>query len=132
MDAALRKFVGERANGRCEYCMLPQEAVPYFTFHVEHIRARQHQGSDEPSNLALACPDCNAKKGPNIATFSAETSAIVELFNPRVHKWADHFAMVGAEIVGFTELGRGTVQLLDLNAEERLALRSQLQAEGVL
>jgi 5-methylcytosine-specific restriction endonuclease McrA len=65
MDAALRKFVRERANGRCEYCMLPQEAVPYFTFHVEHIRARQHQGSDEPSNLALACPDCNAKKGPN-------------------------------------------------------------------
>ena len=62
MDAATREFVRGRASGRCEYCGLPQSAVPFFTFHIEHIRARQHQGSDDPSNLALACPDCNAKK----------------------------------------------------------------------
>ena len=88
MDAQVREFVRQRANGRCEYCGLPQDAAPYFTFHIEHIRARQHQGSDDPSNLALACPDCNAKKCPNVATISPDTGQAIELFNPRNHRWS--------------------------------------------
>jgi hypothetical protein len=132
MDAATREFVRQRANGRCEYCGLPQHAAPYFTFHIEHIRARQHQGGDDPSNLALACPDCNAKKGPNVATVSLESGAILELFNPRVNRWEEHFLVVGAEIVGTSEIGRATVQLLDMNEEERVIIRAQLQSEGLL
>jgi len=56
-----------RAGNRCEYCRLPEELsdVP---FHVEHIVARQHQGGDELSNLALACDRCNLYKGPNLAS----------------------------------------------------------------
>ena len=42
MDAAVRQLVWHRAGDRCEYCRLPQAAAPAFTFHVEHIRARQH------------------------------------------------------------------------------------------
>lgn len=122
----------QRANGRCEYCRLPQAAAPYYTFHVEHIRARQHQGGDEPSNLALACPDCNAKKGPNIATVSPGTGVVIELFNPREHHWEEHFTMVGPEIIGITEIGRATIRLLELNEEERVAVRSQLLDEGAL
>jgi hypothetical protein len=95
MDAAKREFVRHRANGRCEYCGLPQHAAPYFKFHIEHIQARQHQGGDDPSNLALACPDCNFKKGPNLATISPDSGQMVELFNPRRHRWADHFAKGG-------------------------------------
>jgi hypothetical protein len=44
----------------------------------------------------------------------------------------DHFAIVGAEIVGVTDIGRTTVQLLGMNDEERLILRRYLQAEGIL
>jgi hypothetical protein len=132
MDARTAELVRQRAGHRCEYCQLPQNAAPYFTFHVEHIRARQHLGSDDPSNLALACPDCNAKKGPNVATISGDTGHIIELFNPRNHKWGEHFAIAGSEIVGITEIGRATVQLLDMNEEERLIVRAQLQAEGLL
>jgi hypothetical protein len=54
------------------------------------------------------------------------------LFNPRLHRWENHFARVGAEIVGISEIGRATVQLLDMNAEERVIIRSHLQAEGLL
>jgi hypothetical protein len=132
MDVATRELVHRRANGRCEYCGLRQEAAPYFTFHVEHIRARRHQGSDDPSNLALACPDCNAKKGPNLATISAESGKIVALFHPRLHRWEELFVLVGAEIVGITEIGRATVQLLEMNEAERVAIRAELQAEGLL
>ena len=40
--------------------------------------------------------------------------------------------MVGAEIVGITEIGRATVRLLDMNEDERVIVRAQLQAEGLL
>lgn len=103
-----------------------------FTFHTEHIQARQHHGSDDPSNLALACPDCNAKKGPNVATVSPETGELVELFHPRRHRWDDHFVRVGGEIVGISEIGRATVLLLDMNEEERVVIRAALEAEGLL
>lgn len=47
MDARLRQFVRQRANGRCEYCGLAQEQEP-LPFHVEHITPRQHEGKDTP------------------------------------------------------------------------------------
>ena len=132
MDATTREFVRRRAGDRCEYCGLPQSAAPYFSFHVEHIRARQHRGDESPTNLAFACPDCNAKKGPNLATISPDTDRLIELFNPRIHQWDEHFAMVGAEIIGISEIGRATIQLLDMNEEERAIIRAQLQSEGML
>ena len=52
MDEQLRQTVRERADHRCEYCCLPQDAEPFFVYHVEHIVARQHGGSDDNENLA--------------------------------------------------------------------------------
>ena len=49
MDAALRDLVRERAGHRCEYCHLPKAAEPFFTYHIEHIVARQHGGGDDES-----------------------------------------------------------------------------------
>jgi hypothetical protein len=77
----------------------------------------------------MACPDCNAKKGPNIATLSPGTGKVIELFHPRRHNWDDHFALIGSEIIGISEIGRATVQLLDINEEERVAVRAQLIEE---
>jgi 5-methylcytosine-specific restriction endonuclease McrA len=58
MDERLRQTVRERADHRCEYCCLPQNAEPFFAYHVEHIVARQHGGRDDSENLALACYHC--------------------------------------------------------------------------
>ena len=54
MDAATRELVRRRAGNRCEYCLLRQVQTG-LTHHVEHIVARQHHGSDDPANPALAC-----------------------------------------------------------------------------
>ena len=54
MDEATRELVRQRAGNRCEYCLHPQEHAET-THHIEHIVAKQHLGSDDPSNLALAC-----------------------------------------------------------------------------
>jgi hypothetical protein len=130
MDAATRELVRRRAAQRCEYCLLPQVAAPFFTFHIEHVRAKQHHGGDEIENLALACPDCNRFKGPNLSAIDPETGVPVPVFNPRTQSWQEHFALRGAEIVGRTPVGRATVALLNMNEEPRLEMRLELLRTG--
>lgn len=128
MDAALRKLVRDRAADRCEYCHLPQQAVDA-TFHVEHIRARQHGGTDTAENLALACDRCNLFKGPNLVSVDPVTQQVVLLFHPRNDDWNEHFVVRGSLIEGQTPTGRSTVELLQMNAWRRRKLREAIAAE---
>jgi hypothetical protein len=122
--ASLREQVRDRAQDRCEYCHLRQSKAPFLTFHLEHIRARQHGGADDISNRALACPDCNAAKGTNQAAYDPESDALVPLFNPRVQTWDEELEARGPIIVGRTAMGRATVQLLRMNDRERVEMRA--------
>ncbi len=101
---------------------MPEEAYP-ISFHVEHIVASVHQRNDDANNLAWACPPCNAHKGPNLTTIDPESKEQVQLFNPRIDRWEDHFLIKDGSIVGVTETGRGTVHLLDMNRVQRVELR---------
>jgi hypothetical protein len=53
------------------------------------------------------------------------------LFDPRTDRWEDHFGWREAEIVGKTAIGRVTVQVLAINAEDLMLLRIELLKEGV-
>ena len=132
MDASTRNFVWRRAGHRCEYCLIPQEATTFFTFHVEHIVAQQHHGDDDPENLCLACNRCNAHKGPNLSSIDPETDAVVPLFHPRKNTWQDHFMLRDGEIHGATPTGRATARLLNMNALHRVELRQHWLHEGEL
>jgi hypothetical protein len=94
--------------------------------------ARQHGGDDTLSNLALACPDCNAHKGPNLTSIDPETGEVVALFNPRRQTWTEHFFMRGPQILGRTPTGRATVKLLQMNEEVRVEMRRRLQEIGAM
>jgi hypothetical protein len=132
MDSALRESVRRRAGNRCEYCGIPQQAVPTAPFHVEHIIAKQHGGKDDLANLALACDRCNLRKGPNLSGIDPQTGNVVPLFNPRGNAWDEHFRLQAAEIVGLTATGRATARLLDMNARRRVELRANLATLGEL
>lgn len=132
MDTAIRELVRKRARNHCEYCRLPQDSAPFAAFHVEHVVPRQHGGVDEISNLALACPRCNAFKGPNLAAIDPVTDRVVPLFHPRRDSWLDHFEWDGVTIVGRSPVGRATVRLLNMNAEERRKAREELARRGEL
>lgn len=125
MDAALRQLIRQRASERCEYCRLPESAVD-FTFHVEHIIARQHGGSNLAPNLCLACERCNLHKGPNLTSIDPLTGTTVLLFHPREHQWEDHFEVRQAEIAGLTPIDRATVRLLNMYARHRVLLRARI------
>jgi hypothetical protein len=126
MDRATREFVRRRAEGVCEYCRLPQHALPVSDFHIEHVTARQHGGPDDEGNLAVACERCNLYKGPNLSAIDPETRQVVPLFHPRRDSWDAHFEVRGVAIVGLTPTGRATAALLNMNAPARLRLRASL------
>ncbi|MEX0711106.1 MAG: HNH endonuclease signature motif containing protein [Pirellulales bacterium] len=132
MRASLRALVRRRAGNRCEYCHLRQEHSPLVQFHVEHVIPRQHGGKSNASNLALACYRCNLHKGPNLSGINPDDGAIVTLFSPRQQLWDEHFEMRGALVVGLTPTGRATVRVLNINAIDRLRLRSELRLRGLL
>ena len=131
MNAATKLFVRERARDRCEYCRLPQSAQPYVTFHVEHILSRKHRGTDDPSNLALACERCNAFKGADLTGVDPDTNQVERLFNPRAQDWHVHFEFRAALILGRTPTGRTTVVVLGMNEEPRVRLRTELLESGL-
>ncbi len=126
IDASTRKRVRRRAGDACEYCGLSQDAAPFAVFHVEHIVPGQHGGTDDLSNLALACHHCNLHKGPNLTGIDPETRQIVPLFDPRKDSWYEHFEARGLLIVGLTPTGRTTVRVLAMNTLDRLDLRAEL------
>jgi hypothetical protein len=101
-----------------------QEDEPFYRFHVEHVIAKQHEGADELSNLALACHYCNLHKGPNLSAIDPETGRLVALFNPRLQAWDEHFDSIAGRVLGKTEIARATVRLLNMNDAVRVLLRA--------
>ena len=130
MDHKFREQARLRAGDRCEYCRLRQEHDLFHPFHLEHVLARQHRGTDDLENLAWACQQCNLHKGTNLASADPDTNRIVLLFHPRRDRWEEQFATDRARLVGRTPVGRTTAWLLQMNSAERVELRSVLIALG--
>ena len=129
MTPQARWRVRERANERGEYCQLSALLVLWFEFHVEHIRARQHGGDDDESNLCFSCPPCNWKKGTNQSAYDPLTNSLVKLYNPRLDRWHEHFRMISGFIEGLTAEGRATVELLDMNNAKAVETREIFQED---
>lgn len=131
LSSDVRELVRRRAQGLCEYCRLPQEAsiLPH---QVDHIIGKQHHGLDDLTNLCLCCIRCNLKKGPNIASIDPETGLVVALYHPRQQTWREHLGVSSdGTLQGQTPEGRATVQLLDMNEEDRVRLRRLLLRRGL-
>jgi len=132
VNEELRQLVWSRAEARCEYCRLPA-AFDQEGTGIDHIRARSHGGPTNADNLCLACFWCNTYKGTNPGGYDPETEALTPLFNPRQHRWADHFVVdeASGEILGQSDLGRTTAYVLRLNTPDRCQLRREIFGEGV-
>ena len=131
MNRQLARNVKERDSGRCEYCRIPQSIFPA-PFQIDHVIAEKHGGETIPENLALACPHCNLYKGPNIAGVDAVSGRLVRLFQPRIDLWRNHFQFDGPLLLDRTPIGRITIQVLAMNADDLLLFRLTLLAEGLV
>jgi hypothetical protein len=129
VSAALRREIRERAEGRCEYCFMPDDE-PLFPHEPDHIIALKHRGQTTSENLAHACFECNRAKGSDIASLDPATRALAPLFNPRTQVWSEHFRFNGPVIEPLTAVGRVTAFLLRFNVPARVAIRTTLFSEG--
>lgn len=116
VTASARQIVRERAAFRCEYCHA-DERWQFIRFTLDHIIPQSAAGNDDPANLALACRNCNERRGDRTETIDPQTQAIVSLFNPRLDHWNEHFTWSsdGLRLIGTTAIGRATIERLDIN-----------------
>lgn len=130
MAEETREFITARAGGRCEYCQMHQ-SLQGATFHIEHVVPRAKGGTNDSGNLALACPSCNLHKAHRVSTQPSSSTTVVAFFNPRSDAWAEHFEWDDYTLLGKTEVGRVTIQALDLNHERRIKIRQAEQLFGL-
>ena len=83
---------------------------------------------DDPDNLALACPDSDLHKGTNLSGLVGEPPTLQRLFHPRRDAWEDHLEWRGILIFGKTDVGSVTIDVLQLNTEDRLRVRRAWQS----
>lgn len=84
-------------SGRCIHCnahlVVRLDGEPVSRATIEHIKPRSHGGTDELSNLALACAGCNSEKGVRHdcrRPGDARLAEIVErLLEKRRRRWRD-------------------------------------------
>lgn len=125
-----KRLVRQRAGNCCEYCRLA-EAGRLARFHIDHIIALKHDGTNADVNLCLACPKCNAHKGDNVAALDPLTRDATRLYDPRQQLWDDHFRLNSdATITGLTPEGRTTVAVLRFNDDKRVKHRLGEMAVG--
>jgi hypothetical protein len=125
----LRRLVSRRAAALCEYCLIHADDT-FFGCEVDHIISRKHGGLTEADNLALACLACNRQKGTDIGSILRGVDELIPLFHPRRDRWSDHFRLEGPTIRPLTPVGEVTVNLLRINARERLLERRLLISIG--
>jgi hypothetical protein len=114
----LDALVSDRACHRSEYCRAP-EAIFKCAFEVEHITPESRDGTNDESNLALACRVCNLRKLAHVAGTDPQTGLEIPLFHPRTDLFDEHFqiSLETGTMTGITPTGRATVARLDLNSE---------------
>lgn len=82
--------------------------------HIEHI---DPYGGNVLENLCLACSSCNLSKGNATSGTDPLTDNRINLFNPRLDEWVEHFEWVegGLLVSGKSPVGRATVERLKMN-----------------
>lgn len=128
----IKNFVFEPAGYMCEYCLSLIAYSPQ-PFEAEHIIPSSKDGTDDVENLACACGGCNGIKYNKTHASDPIDGKLAPLFHPRQMSWYEHFTWSPdfTYVVGITEVGRATVETLNLNRRGCVNLRKVLLTLGI-
>ena len=125
----LRRFVAERAERICEYCLIHEQDT-YAGCQIDHVISEKHNGLTAADNLAFACALCNRHKGTDVGSIVHATNTFVRLYNPRIDQWSQHFKLDGPRILSLSEIGEVTVKILRFNDDQSVEERQLLLSIG--
>ena len=132
MDAALERLVRQRADGRCEYCRLPQPASAHCPSRSTTSSPATIKAAPASANLASRLRLLQRLQRPEYPrALTPQLASSRPLFNPRRHKWTHHFRYASGELIGRTAIGRTTVEVLRINGPNLIALRELLMDDGL-
>jgi HNH endonuclease len=131
LSETLRQQVRDRSGNRCEYCLSHQNYI-MGRLQIDHIQPIVKGGTDDITNLCLACELCNQSKWKQTEGLDPKTQSSVPLFHPRLQIWQDHFEWGdnGTKILGLSPEGRATVVALKLNNSLAIRVRSNWVQAG--
>lgn len=128
---SVRRRVCYAFRSRCAYCLSSQN-YSNAKLEIEHIIPKACGGNDNDLNLCLSCRLCNSHKSIQIEAVDPLSQTVVSLFNPRVQIWHEHFqwSRDGVRVIGKTDIGRATVEALQLNNETSVNVRRNWVSVG--
>ncbi len=129
---AVQRKVIQLSNDCCEYCLHPESHSTDY-YHFDHINPFLKEDRHSIFNIARSCGRCNILKSQKTDAFDPLTGKNFPLYNPRQNRWTDHFQWSEDSLVinGLTEIGRATIELLDLNRSSAVKLRRLLKTAGL-
>jgi hypothetical protein len=88
-----------------------------------NISPLSQQGTNDESNLALACRSCNLRKGTRISDIDNDSNSEVQFFHPRQNLWGEHFQIdtEAGMVMEITAVGKVTVENLKMNSAAQVA-----------
>ncbi|WP_437940364.1 HNH endonuclease [Sorangium sp. So ce341] len=131
LSELLRSRIEEADRRRCQTC-LTSEANSGIPLTCDHITPVSKRGPTWFENVCLACRPCNEFKAGATESVDPLTGEVVPLFNPRLHRWSDHFtwSVDGTRVEGVTPSGRATVTALRMNRPTIVAARRRWAEVG--
>lgn len=108
---------------KCIYCLMPDSLKGEDNFGVEHYKPKSIFPELERvwGNLFYACNPCNRRKGNYWPEISKKFVP-----NPCDHVMFSHMKFDGADVIGKSEAGRFTIELLDLNDKDIIEYRENV------
>jgi hypothetical protein len=70
-------------------------------------------------------------KADRTSASNSSSGEVIPFFNPRLDDWDTHFGWDDYILIARTEIGRVTIQALDLNHERRIRIRRAEQLFGL-
>lgn len=104
------------SRGSCEWCGGSLVQGP---FELDHIVSLNQGGRNSTANLAVACPDCNRRKGQkHPARFAAEIFSATGRRTTLVDKILRHFALEPREQLPLFAQGRRTEDPTEIHGRD--------------
>lgn len=124
VSAVLRVKIRRKFNDACAYCRSPEQLMGAI-FEIDHIIPVAKGGKTLEENLCLCCPTCNRYKASHVNAFDPLTHKLCTLFHPVLDLWDNHFYWSNdfTFLIGKTETGRATIDLLRINRPTLVELR---------